>query len=243
MCSVSLTLWRSVAKTRVGPADRRAGIKALAVERSSMDLEDLVATVREANKTELSRLGSSKSLYALTEGEMESDAVLTTMADDHHAAAETYAGWAEDEPADGAAQLFADAAERERDAYDTVAGKLDAHEPGDAPPQYDVLAGTEGTVERLGAFVGRTLVAKQHRSQATGFFTGQADPRTASTFRELGNDLDDRLADAVDRLGAVTTDEDDYDAAEAMASEVVGAAYDHYFETLEDLGVNPKPVC
>jgi hypothetical protein len=208
-----------------------------------MDPEDFVAAVREANRTELSRLGSSKALYALTEGAMEPDAVLTAMADDHHAAAEAYEGWAAAESDDGAAELFERAAKSERDAYGTVAGELAAHEPGNEPPQYDVLAGTEGTVERLGAFVGRTLVAKQHRSQATGFFTGQADPGTASTFRDLGGDLDDALADAAERLAAVVDGDDEREAAAAAASGVVGAAYDDYFETLEGMGVNPKPVC
>ncbi|MFB6206321.1 MAG: rubrerythrin family protein [Haloglomus sp.] len=207
-----------------------------------MTPEDFVPAVREANKTELSRLGSSKALYALTAGEMEPDAVLTAMADDHAAAAETYDGWARSESGD-AADLFESAAEAERDAYETVAGELDAHEPGETPELYDAMAGAETTVERLGAFVGRTLVAKANRSQATGFFTGQADPQTASTFRGLGSDLEDHIADAVDRLDAVAEDDDDWATAEAAADEVVGAAYDDYFSTLEDLGVNPKPVC
>jgi hypothetical protein len=205
-----------------------------------MDPAQFVADVREANKTELSRLGSSKSLYALTEGEMEPDAVLTAMADDHHAAAETYDAWA---AGGGAPDLFGTAAEAEQAAYETVVGKLDGHEPGATPALYDALTGAEGAVERLGAFVGRTLVAKAHRSQATGFFTGQADPQTASTFRDLGGTLEDHLDAAVDALAAACEDEDDWEAAAAAASMVVGAAYDHYFETLEDLGVNPKPVC
>lgn len=199
---------------------------------------DLVEAVRDANKTEFSRLGSSKALYALTTGEMEPDAVLTAMADDHHAAAETYEAWADDEPDDDAADLFAAAAEAERDAYETVAGKLDAHDPGAAPDLYDAMADAEGTAARLGAFLGRTLVAKQYRSQATGFFTGQADPGTASTFRGLGSDLEDHLDDAAGQLADI-----DPEVAEATANDVVTATYDDYFGTLEELGVNPKPVC
>jgi hypothetical protein len=196
---------------------------------------DLVEAVQDANKTELSRLGSSKALYALTAGEMEPDAVLAVIADDHHAAAETYETWADG--ADGeAADLFAAAAETEREASETLAGKLDAHEPGTAPALYDAMTDAGTTAERLGAFVGRSLVAKQHRSQATGFFTGQADPGTASTFRGLGSDLGEQLADAAELVTDIET-------AEAVATEVVTAAYDDYFETLEELGVNPKPVC
>ena len=171
---------------------------------------------------------------------MEPDAVLTAMAEDHHAASDLYESWA----AEGAApELFDTAAAAEQDAYETVVGKLDGHEPGATPALYDALVDAEGPVERLGAFVGRTLVAKAHRSQATGFFTGQADPRTASTFRDLGKTLEDHLDAAVDALAATCEDEDDWAAAAAGASTVIEAAYDHYFETLEDLGVNPKPVC
>ena len=208
-----------------------------------MTPEDFAPAVREANKTELSRLGSSKALYALTAGEMEPEAVLAAMADDHAAAADLYDGWARDVADDETADRLAAAADAERDAYETVAGKLDAHDPGAEPELYAAMESAGTTVERLGAFVGRTLVAKAHRSQATGFFTGQADPGTASTFRGLGDDLEDGLADAVDRLGALAADEDDWNAAEAAADEVVGAAYDDYFETLEEMGVNPKPVC
>lgn len=207
-----------------------------------MTPEDFVPAVREANKTELSRLGSSKALYALTAGEMEPDAVLTAMADDHAAAAALYEGWARD-ASDDTADRFEAAAEAEGDAYDEVAGKLDAHDPGDAPELYAAMESAETAVERLGAFVGRTLVAKQHRSQATGFFTGQADPQTASTFRGLGSDLEDQIADAVDLLDTLADDDDDWAQAEAAANEVVGAAYDDYVSTLEEMGVNPKPVC
>ena len=196
-----------------------------------------VSAVREANKTELSRLGSSKALYALTAGEMEPDAVLTAMADDHHVAAGTYEAWVDEADGD-AAELFAAAAAAEREAYETVAGEVDDHDPGSAPDLYDAMADAETTAERLGAFVGRTLVAKAHRSQATGFFTGQADPGTASTFRGLGGDLEDHLEDAVALLS-----DDDADAAEPLADAVVTAAYDDYFGTLEEMGVNPKPVC
>jgi hypothetical protein len=215
--------------------------KPQAAERPRMTPEDFVPAVREANKTELSRLGSSKALYALTAGEMEPDAVLTAMADDHAAAAETYEGWgAADSDVSG---FFAGAAEAEQEAYEVVAGELDAHDPGEAPDLYAAMEGAGTPVERLGAFVGRTLVAKAHRSQATGFFTGQADPTTASTFRGLGDDLDDHLADGVELLDILTDDADDWEQAEAAANEVIGAAYDDYFSTLEELGVNPKPVC
>jgi hypothetical protein len=103
----------------------------------------------------------------------------------------------------------------------------------------DALAALEGETERLGGILGWTLIAQKYAEQATGYFTGQADPRTASTFRSHGNDLADLRDDALDALEG----RDDRDAAETAAGAVVEAAYDEYVETLESLGVNPKPVC
>jgi hypothetical protein len=195
-----------------------------------MDPTDLVDHVRSENDTELSRLGSSKSLYADTDGEMEPDAVLSAVADTTHYAAEAFGGWGE---------IFSDAAEGERDRYRSVAGELDAHEPGERPAVVEALAGLEADVERLGAAVGYTLVAEQKASQATGFFTGQADPQTASLFRDVAGDYESLRGDLLDALDGF----DDLEPAAAAATAVVGAAYEEYVERLEAQGVNPKPVC
>jgi hypothetical protein len=204
-----------------------------------MSAIDLLDAIRENNKTELSRLGSSKSLYADTEGNMEPEMVLTAAADMAHHAAETLAGWAEDEDVDGA---FLAAADRERDHYDAIAAELDAHDPGQRPAVIEYLRGHETAIERLGALVGWTFVAEEKSGQYSGFFTGQADPQTASLFRGFADDYEASRADALDALDAVCEPED-WDRAEAAATGAVGAAYDEYFETLEDIGVNPKPVC
>ncbi len=47
--------------------------------------------------------------------------------------------------------------------------------------------------------------------------------------------------EAAELLDAVCEDDDDWDAAEAAAIDVSSTAYDEYFETLEDIGVKPKP--
>jgi rubrerythrin len=207
-----------------------------------MDTETFVDRVREENRTALSRLGSSKSLYADTMGEMEPETVLRAAADAEHHAAETYAAWAETE-SDAVAEAFATTAEEERAHYGTVAGELDDHEPdGELPAIHDYLRGVEGTVERLGGFVGRTLAAEKSKEQTTGFFVGQADPKTAGLFRGMGEDLDAQLERAVDLL-AEHCDADDWDRALEAASGAIGAAYEEYTERLEGMGVNPKPVC
>jgi len=52
------------------------------------------------------------------------------------------------------------------------------------------LRGFELTVERAGGLVGRCLVGKKSKEQYTGYFVGDADPQTASVFRELGGNVD-----------------------------------------------------
>ena len=198
-----------------------------------MDRTEFAASVRDDNETALSRLGSSKSLYALTEGEMEEDVVLARAADRSYHAAETFADWADEHDA------FAAAAETERDHYETVAGKLDDHQPGDASAIYDALADLEGTAARLGGLVGWAVVLRKTTGQLTGYFTGQADPQTSQVFRGFGDGLEAVEDAALDALEA----EDDWDAAREAADVVVETAYDEHFDTLEDLGVNPKPVC
>lgn len=208
-----------------------------------MDQDEFVEAVEAENRTALSRLGSSKSLYAETMGEMETETVLGAAADAEQHAAETYEAWAGSEDGD-VAEAFAQTAAEERDHYEQVSGKLDAHEPSEelsAIQRY--LRDLDGTVERLGGFVGRTLAAEKSKEQTTGFFIGQADPKTAQLFRGIGEDLDAQLARATDLLAAHCESDEDWDRALKAASGTIQAAYGEYTERLESMGVNPKPVC
>jgi hypothetical protein len=90
--------------------------------------------------------------------------------------------------------------------------------------------------ERAGALLGWALVTDRTVTQVTGYFTGQADPTTASLVRGFGDDVDATREAALEAVG-------DRDEAVAAATDVVESAYDTYFETLEALGVNPKPIC
>ena len=114
-----------------------------------MSADEFPDEVRAANDTALSRLGSSKSLYADTEGEMEAEDVLTAAATAEHHAAETYASWAETSDGDVAA-AFETTAKEERDHYETVAGELDDHDPGEVPAIQSYLRDLEGDVEQIG---------------------------------------------------------------------------------------------
>ena len=211
-----------------------------------MTASDFVDSVSETNQTALSRLGSSKSLYAETDGELETEQVLRAAAIAEAAASETFAAWADDEEHAEAADRFATVADEEADHYETVAGELDdppQAADSETPAIQSVLRAFDDTVERVGGLVGRCLVAKKSKEQYTGYFTGQADPQTASLFRGLGDDVDAQIEAAADLIDAICTTDDDRERAHAAASEAIQAAYDEYTESLEAMGVNPKPVC
>ena len=202
-----------------------------------MTADDLIDAVRDDQQTELSRLGSSKTLYADTRGEMEPDAIHAAAAARDAAARETFEAWEATEADDAAAELFADAASE-------ASERLGDTEPADRDfSMHDALADLETTVERLGGLVGWTLVDKKVKEQLTGFFTGQADPQTASTYRSAGSEVEALREDAADLLAETCDGDEDWDVAEGAAVDVVAAAYDDYVETLEELGVNPKDVC
>jgi hypothetical protein len=207
-----------------------------------MDAADLTESVRSSNKTELSRLGSSKTLYAQTGGDLKTTPVLAAAADRTYHAAELLAGWAADGD-DAVADGFAAMAETVRGHYEDIVAELEAHDPGSPSAIVTALQGFETATERLGGVLGWALVARKESSQRSGYFTGQADPTTASLFREMGGDYDDLVAAAGDLLETLCADPEDWEAAERAATAGIQAAYESYVETLEGLGVNPKPVC
>jgi len=211
-----------------------------------MTPDELLEAIRDDNETALSRLGSSKSLYAATGGDLEPEPVLRAAADAEHAAAETFAAWAADEGTDTAAgEAFAAAADQEREHYETVLAELDGdHEPSETVSAMQAyLRDLDETVARAGGFLGRVLATEKSKEQYTGFFTGQADPTTASTFRDLRGDLDDQREAALSLLESVCESDADWETAKEAADGAIQAAYDEYTEQLESMGVNPKPVC
>jgi len=209
--------------------------------------DDFINTIQTENSTALSRLGSSKALYAETNGELEADTVLRAAAIAEDAARETFEAWADDESHEAAAELFADLAGEEADHYETVAAKIDdppqAADADELPAIQETLREYESTVERAGGLVGRCLVAKKSKEQYTGYFVGDADPQTASVFRELGSDVEGQLDRAAALVEAVCETEENRKQAQTAATEAIQTAYAEYTNSLESMGVNPKPVC
>lgn len=209
-----------------------------------MTPEELESAVRDDNETALSRLGSSKALYAATGGEMEADEVLRAAADAEHTAANTFADWADTEENDAAQSVFEQVASEERDHAETVLDKLDDYEPQDDPSGIQAeLRTLDDTIERAGGLLGRIVATEKSKTQLSGFFVGQADPTTANLFRDLKSDLDDQFDAVHDLLDDLCQTDDDWDTAKTAADAAIQAAYDDYTERLEAMGVNPKPVC
>ena len=210
-----------------------------------MDTDGFLESVESENQTALSRLGSSKALYAATAGEMNADTVVAAAADAEYAARETFQEWAEDESNARAREVFAETAEEEAGHYDAVLAELGDHDPDpDAVPAiHDHLRGLETTIDRAAGLVGRTLASARSKDQFTGYFVGQADPQTASLFRGFGDDLDAQLERGLDLLEAICESEEDRERAREVAGETIQTAYEEHVATLEGMGVDPKPVC
>lgn len=209
-----------------------------------MTPEEFVETVRTENKTALSRLGSSKALYADTEGAMDTEEVLRAAATAEFHARETFEQWTESETNDHARDVFETTAAEEGEHYGLVAEQLSGeHEPGETPAIQESLRSQTDTIGRAGAFLGRTIATDESKSQLVGFFVGQADTSGADLFREIGDDVDDQLERGRDLLNDVCTEAADWERAREAAGSAIQAAYDEYTATLEGMGVNPKPVC
>ncbi|ESP88575.1 hypothetical protein [Candidatus Halobonum tyrrellensis] len=210
--------------------------------------------------TELDRLGSNKSLVALTDAALEAGVVLRAAADSEHAAHVTFSGWAADADGggdadgsgDGARDLFAWVADREATHRDRVVDSLAAlddgadYEPsdgGDGGPMHAYLRERADPIERVAAgLVGRPLVSVRSHVQVVSFFVNEADETRADLFRELRAETEEEL----DRGLAYLDDHcegDDWERARMVAEYTVQLAYDDYADALGRLGIDVKPVC
>lgn len=225
-----------------------------------MNGEEFLATLREERGTHLDRLGSEKALVAWTDATLESEPVLVAAAGTVARAVDTYETWAEDEADERARAAFADVAARERNRYERILDATDgaAADPSADPspdpfqaasadPVYDYLGRLEGTVERVAAgLVGRPLVDSRTFLQVVNFFLNEGDTGKTELFREIRGETDDLVEEGATLLdGVCDTDRDtgDWERAREAADETIGLAYREYADTLEGMGLDPKPVC
>jgi rubrerythrin len=208
-----------------------------------MDATELREEIESEYETELSRLGSSKSMYAATEGKMDTDAVLTAMADRARAAAETFDTWTAETTDAVLADAFGSLAADQHDQADRIvdAGSESAIDGATALQEY--LRGLGTGAERVGGMLAWTLVTDRTLSQAVGFFVGNADPSSADLFRDLRSEIEHASERAGELLEEVGDGPGEWQRAETAASEAIEAAYAEYVDALESMGVNVKPVC
>ncbi|WP_424000575.1 transcription antitermination protein [Haloarcula salina] len=206
-----------------------------------MDARATIDAVRDATETERDRLGSDKALVAATGASLEPDAVLEATATREAGLASALGQWsdeisddaeAEGEVAAAIDEAAAAAAER-RDRIDADVGEPDALSAH--------LETVDGTVNRVGAgLVAAPLVADRFYLQVVNFFVNEADEGRADLARELRSDASS--LDRAETALAALSDSERGDAA-AAATEAVEAAYDGYAETLDAMGLDPKPIC
>jgi len=210
-----------------------------------MDADTLRTRVEEEKRTELDRLGSSKLLVGLTDGDLAREPVLELAANSEHAARETFRGWAEDEDDPEARAAFEALAEQEREHYERVVELLeDSFEPADGGVLHTYLRGREGTVQRVGAgMVGRPLYSVRAYTQIIAFFVNEADVATADLFRDLKADTEATIDRGGELLASLCEDDEDWDRAAASAEYVVQLVYDDYADALTELGLDVKSVC
>jgi len=210
-----------------------------------MDSSEFIDRVRADNETALDRLGSEKALVATTRAALDRETVLETAAAAEARAAVTFEEWADDEADDEARAAFAEAGDRERDHSERVSalGEVDA---GDPSPDalHDYLRGLDDTAARVGAgLVARPLVASRSLLQVINFFVNEGDNAAAETFRELRAETDEQVEAGAALLEQVSESDDDWERAAVAASEAIDAAYAEYADSLDSLGIDPKPVC
>lgn len=209
-----------------------------------MDADSFPDEIEEAKVTELDRLGSQQSLVALTDANLDPEEVLRATATSEHAAKETFDEWAES-ASDAAREVFAALAEREADHYDRVVSEMDESvtPPDKVDSMHEYLRDLDTTVERAAGLVGRSLAADRTLLQVVNFFVNEADERRANLFRELREETSASISEGVDLLASECDDDADWELARETAEEVVQIAYDDYAETLEGMGLDPKPIC
>ncbi|AWB27771.1 hypothetical protein [Halococcoides cellulosivorans] len=184
-------------------------------------------TLTDERQTELSRLGSSKALYATTRGAMDGPTIVAASAALSDAVA--------DRLADREESWAADLESRAREDAETLSDL--AGEPIDPLVDFE-LAGSEA--ETLGTLVGWATVAIHLGEQETGYFVGQAQPGDADTVRSVVTNRKE-FRKAV--CSAVESADVDRDAIESAALDAVDAAYEAYVDRLEAEGIEPKSIC
>jgi len=209
-----------------------------------MNAQTFVDDVREDNRTALDRLASEKALLAVTGADISSEGILGTVASSLAGLQTTVEEWAAESTDPATRDLFEGTAASLEAQHERTVGELDG-DPGGNPPVPIPTVGTfEDPVERVGAaFVGHGLVFDGVLLQAVSFFVNEAETRRADLMRDLRSAASDRVDDGASTLDSLCAGDTEWSRAESAVTQVIDAAYDDYAETLDRMGIDPKPVC
>lgn len=203
-------------------------------------MEKLEEKLKDANETAFSRLGSSKALYALTNGEMEAAPITNAVAADSALTHDICRQWVGEltGPLGSAVEKIATTAgDRHQAINDNIT------QPADSTIKTTLTQMTRPPA-RAGGLFAWALVREERLGQVTGFFVGNADPRAASQFRSYRAEVSteaDQLAEAI--VTQYNDTDSQQEAVNRAANDIIEAAYDEYVTTLQSLGIEPKNVC
>jgi len=184
------------------------------------------ATLEDERQTALSRLGSSKALYATTRGAMDGPSVAAA----NQALSEAIA----DRLADREASWATDLEDRARSDAERVADLAgESIDPLIDPP-------LDEDDETFGTLIGWATVAIRLAEQETGYFVGQAQPGDADTIRSV---VESREAFRKRVCSAIENAEVDRETVKASAIETVDTAYEAYVDRLDAEGIEPRSIC
>ncbi|MFB6300212.1 MAG: rubrerythrin family protein [Halobacteriales archaeon] len=211
-----------------------------------MDAPAFVETIETAMATELNRLGSQKLLLALTGADLERETILQVVVTDGIAARELYESWATGASTSAFVEAIRAAADREEDHLDRLEDEFDiTTTPSfDRPPVYTHLQEYTTPIERTaGGLVALPMLRMRTYNQVVGFFINEAAPGPTDVFRDLKAETETAITDGAAVLAELCTDETDQERARSAAEATITAAYESYAETLEGMGLDPRPIC
>lgn len=201
--------------------------------------EPVTQSVQAACGTQLDRLSGDKVLLAATGATLEREVVVGALRRGLREAADWGETWAM-EADDTVAPILQDAAEGFQAADDTLAGGGDPL----AGPTLLAHGDPESGLARSGACgVAAPLVLDGLGLQGVSFFVNEADTARADRCRAVRDTLAETRETVTTALESVSEDEADREAVTRGAIAAVEATYARYVETLEEMGLNPKPIC
>jgi hypothetical protein len=203
--------------------------------------ESFEDAVRAACTTELDRLSGDKVLLAATDATLERAAVLGALRRSFGRAAVQSEAWSRTAEAPVGAVL-AEAA----DGFGAAGADLAEDAASDPPdgPTVLTLGDPQGALARAGACcVAVPLLLDGLALQGVSFFVNEADTSRADRCRAARDALDEIGDDATATLAEACADEADRSAVVDGAVAAIEASYATYVESLEDMGLDPKPIC